>query len=68
MAVSLLICFFFPVKRRITLNTRKVELKKAFARGEMDPRGRMAMNMNMNMGMPMGRGGKFSLCANRKKS
>ncbi|GFS18943.1 heterogeneous nuclear ribonucleoprotein A1 [Elysia marginata] len=47
------------LKRRILLNTRKVELKKAFARGEMDPRGRMAaMNMNMNMGMPMGRGGR----------
>lgn len=46
------------LKRRLTLNSRKVEVKKAFAKGEME---RMGHRMNMGMGpgpMPMGRGGR----------
>lgn len=47
------------LKKRVSLNSRKVEVKKAFAKGEMDARGRMpGMGMGMGMGMPMGRGGR----------
>ena len=49
-------CFFTTVKKRIELNGKKVELKKAFAKGEMGGPGRMPMGMQMN-----GRGGKL-LC------
>lgn len=46
------------LKKRISLNNKMVELKKAFAKGEGDPRmggGRVGMG---GMGMPMGRGGR----------
>ncbi|KAK6970153.1 heterogeneous nuclear ribonucleoprotein A3-like isoform X1 [Biomphalaria glabrata] len=47
------------LKKRVNLNSRKVEVKKAFAKGEMDARGRMpGLGMGMGMGMPMGRGGR----------
>jgi len=43
------------LKRKIELNGKKVELKKAFAKGELAAaQGRMGMPM----GMPMGRGGR----------
>jgi len=41
------------LKKRIELNGKKVELKKAFAKGEMGGPGRMPMGMQMN-----GRGGR----------
>jgi len=42
------------LKRKVELNGKKVELKKAFAKGELAAQGRL----NMQMGMPMGRGGR----------
>lgn len=42
------------LKRRIELNGKKVELKKAFAKGEMPQGGRVPMGM----GMQMNRGGR----------
>uniref|UniRef100_A0A0B7BW09 RRM domain-containing protein n=1 Tax=Arion vulgaris TaxID=1028688 RepID=A0A0B7BW09_9EUPU len=47
------------LRKRISLNSRKVEVKKAFAKGEMDPRGGGRMSgMGMGGGVPMGRGGR----------
>lgn len=47
------------LKKRISLNNKMVELKKAFAKGEGDLRmGGPGGRMNMPMSMPMGRGGR----------
>ena len=51
--------YFPPVKRKLELNGKKVELKKAFAKGELAAQGRIPMGS-----MPMGRGGKLSFLFN----
>lgn len=45
------------LKRRVSLNSRKVEMKKAFAKGEVDNR-MMGLSNRVGMNMPMGRGGR----------